>query len=80
MSMFTQSVCAIGFAAIVAGCSQQEESYDPIAPEPVYNKYGAVMSDEVGCAEGDESCQPREYKIPKDEPQGGGDGGGESKG
>ena len=38
-------------AAILGACAQQEEAPTPIAPEPIYDKYGAV----VGCSDGTEA-------------------------
>lgn len=41
MSKSILAVVALGLAAFVAGCAQQEEVVivDPVDPEPVYNKY-----------------------------------------
>jgi len=42
-----KSVCIIGFVAILGACAQPEP--EPIAPEPIYNKYGEA----TGCRSAD---------------------------
>ncbi len=47
MAIYTQSICALGFAAILGACAQPEPV--PIAPEPIFNKYGEA----TGCIDAD---------------------------
>ena len=47
MAIYTQTMCALGFAAILGACAQTEPA--PITPEPIFNKLG----DATGCRGGD---------------------------
>ena len=42
MAIYTKSICALGFAAILGACAQPEPV--PIAPEPIFNKYGEATA------------------------------------
>jgi len=47
MAIYTQTMCALGFAAILGACAQTEPTN--ITPEPIFNKLGEA----IGCRSGD---------------------------
>jgi len=47
MAIYTQTMSALGFVAILGACTQAEPAY--ITPEPIFNKLGEA----IGCRSGD---------------------------
>ncbi len=86
--MLLKTLSTVSALVIVAACAQTEPAPQPIAPEPVFDKYGNEMSQGGGCSGGqyagaDSNCIPTSDQQGYDETgsnQNGGDSAGDNSG
>jgi len=81
-----KTLSTVSALVIVAACAQTEPAPQPIAPEPVFDKYGNEMTQGGGCSGGqyaagaDSNCIPtgdQGYEQGYDQDSSGGDGDGD---